>query len=86
MLNDCDPGLHICIVQSDRLIFKYAMGAWLQFVYMNKRTFSSNLLLLEFSFPSNFSFSILPTGKQTIYADVADGKLNEIKAGQSDAH
>ena len=42
------------------------MGAWLQFVYASKRTFSSNILLLEFSFPSNFSFSNPPTGTQTM--------------------
>ena len=64
MLNDGYPDLHFCIVQSDRLISKYVMGAWLQFVYVSKRTFSSNILSLEFSFPSNSSFPILPTGKQ----------------------
>ena len=65
VLNDRDLDPHICILQSDRLIFKYVIGAWLQFVYVSKRTFSSNILLLEFSFPSISSFSVLPTS-QTI--------------------
>ena len=63
---DRDPDPHICIMQSDRLVSKYVMSAGLQFVYISKRTFSSNSSLLEFSFPSNSSFSILPTGKQTM--------------------
>ena len=66
VLNDRDPYQHICIVQSDRHISKFVMGAWLQFVYVSKRTFSRNILLLEFSFPSKSSFSILPIGKQTM--------------------
>ena len=66
VLNDGDPYQHICIVQSDRHISKFVMGAWLQFVYVSKRTFSRNILLLEFSFPSKSSFSILPIGKQTM--------------------
>ena len=40
------------------------MGAWLQFVYVSKRTFSSNMLILEFSLFSNSLF--LPTGKHTV--------------------
>ena len=76
MLNDRDPDPYICIVQTDRLIFKYIIGAWLQFVYVSKRTFSSNILLRErfffvvfvfvFVFPLISSFSILPTGKHTM--------------------
>ena len=54
MLNDLDPDPHICIVQSDRLVSKCVMGAWLQFVYGSKRTFSSNLVLPEFPFPLEF--------------------------------
>ena len=46
MLNDHDLNPHICIVQSDHLISTYLMGAWLQFAYMSKRMFSSNILLL----------------------------------------
>ena len=38
--------------------------AGLQFVYMRRRMFTSNVLFLQFSPPSNSSFSILPTGKQ----------------------
>ena len=49
MLNDLDPNPHICMVQSDRLVSKYLMSTWLQFVYVSNRTFSSNILLLEFS-------------------------------------
>ena len=49
----------LTLLQSDRLIFKYVMSAWLQFVYVSKRTFSSSLLLLEFSLPSISSFSSL---------------------------
>ena len=30
------------------------MGAWLLFVYVSKRPFSSNILLLELSFPLEF--------------------------------
>ena len=72
------------MIATDRLIFKYVMGAWLQFVYVSKGTFSSNILLLEFSFSLISSFSSLPTGKQTI-CRWSGKKLNEIKAGQSDA-
>ena len=36
------------------------MGAWLQFVCVSKRTFSDNILLLEFSFPFEF-FILHPT-------------------------
>ena len=66
MLNDRDPDPRIWIVQSDRLVAKYVTDAWLQFVSVSKRTLSSNSLLLEFSFPSNSSFSILPAGRQTM--------------------
>ena len=41
--------------------------AWLQFVCMSERTFSGNILLLEFSSPSNCSFPILPAGKQMMH-------------------
>ena len=51
MLNNRDPGQHICIVLSDRLVSKYVMGAWLQFVYMSKKTFLSDIFLPDFSFP-----------------------------------
>ena len=44
VMNDRDPDLHVCIMQSDHLIFNYVMGAWLQFVYVSKRTFSSNIV------------------------------------------
>ena len=54
MLIDRDPAPHICIVQPDRLISNYLMGAWLQFVYVSKKTFSSNILLVEFFFPLDF--------------------------------
>ena len=53
MLNDRDRDQHICIVQSDRLIFKYVMSALLQFVYVSKRTSSSNILFLKFSYSAN---------------------------------
>ena len=66
MLNDHDPDPHICIAQFDRLVFKGIKGAWFQIVYVSERTFSSNILFLEFSFPSISSFSILLTGKQTM--------------------
>ena len=64
VLNDRDQDPYICIVQSDRLILKYVAGCWLKFVYVSKRTSSSNILLLDFSFPSISSFSVLPTEKQ----------------------
>ena len=83
MLNDRFPGPHICIVQSDRLIFKHEMGAWLQFVYVSKSTFSSNIFLLEFSFPSTSSSPLYQQGSRRC-TDGAE-KLNDIKAGQSDA-
>ena len=62
VLNDRDPDPFICIVQSDRLISKYVMGAWLQFVYLNKRPFSSNILLLVF-FSLEF-FTLHPTHRE----------------------
>ena len=42
MLNEHDPDTHTRIVQTDRLDSRYVMGAWLQLVYVSKRTFSSN--------------------------------------------
>ena len=63
VLNDRDPDPHIRVVQSDRLVSKYVMSAWLRFVCVNKRMFSSGILSLEFSFP--LEFSILSTGEQT---------------------
>ena len=54
VLNAWDPDPHICIVQSDRLLSKFVTGDWLQLVYMSKRTSSSNIFLLEFSFPLKF--------------------------------
>ena len=43
VLNNRDPGLHICIVQSDHLVFKYVLDTWLQFVYVIKKKFSGNI-------------------------------------------
>ena len=55
MRNDRDPDPHIRIVLSESLISKYVMDAWLQLVYVYKRTFSSNILLPEgFFFPLEF--------------------------------
>ena len=55
------------------------MGAWLQ------RTFSSNILLVEFSFPVEF-FILHSTNREADKrADGVERKLNEIEAGQSDA-
>ena len=54
MLNNNDPGPHICIVQSERLVSKCVMGAWFQFVDVGKKTFSTNSLLSEFFFPLEF--------------------------------
>ena len=55
MLNDGDPDPHFqCAVQFDRQVSKYVMGAWLQFVYVSKKAFSNNILLLEFSIPLEF--------------------------------
>ena len=51
LLNDHDPGSHIGVVQSDRLVSKSVTNAWLQFVYVSKLTFSSDILLQHFSFP-----------------------------------
>ena len=42
VLNEHDPDTHTRIVQTDRLDSRYVMGAWLQLVYVSKRTFSSN--------------------------------------------
>ena len=44
VLSDHDPDPYIHIVQSDHLIPKCVMGARLQLVYVNKRTFSSSIL------------------------------------------
>ena len=63
MLNDHDLNSHIRIVQSDHLVSKYVIGARLRFVYAGTRMFSSNILLLEFSFSSKSLFTV-PTGKQ----------------------
>ena len=52
MLNDRDTDPQV--VQSDRLVSKYVMGAWLQFVYVSERAFPSNILLLEYSFRLEF--------------------------------
>ena len=54
MLNNRDPGPHICAVQSNHHVSKYAMGAWLQFVCVSKRKCRANFFLLEFSFPLDF--------------------------------
>ena len=51
MLNDRDQDSHICVVQSDSLIFKHVTGACLQFVYVSKRTFSSKMLIQSLLFP-----------------------------------
>ena len=50
-MNDSDPNAVICIVQSDRLVSQHVMDARLQFVYVSKRMFSHQILLLQFSFP-----------------------------------
>ena len=83
MPNDRDPEPHMCTVQSDRLIFKDAMSAWLQFVYVNKRTFSSNILLLEVFFSTGIFHSPFYQQGSRRCADGAERKLNEIEAGQS---
>ena len=41
-------------MQSDRPISHYVMGAWLQFIYVSKRIFSSNVLLLRVFFSLDF--------------------------------
>ena len=51
VLIDRDQDPHICNVQYDCPVSQYVMGAWLQFVDVSKRTFSSSILLLEFLFP-----------------------------------
>ena len=51
--NDRHPDPHI--VQSDRLVSKYGMGAWLQFVYVSKRTVYKQHSVLEICFPIQFS-------------------------------
>ena len=61
------------------------MSVWLQFAYVNKRTFSSNISLLEFSFPFEFYILYSTIRKSRRSADGAERQLNEIKAGQSDA-
>ena len=69
LLNDHDPGSHIGVVQSDRLVSKSVTNAWLQFVYVSKRTFSSNILLQHFSFPLQF-FILHSTNKEADDAQV----------------
>ena len=81
MPNDPDPDPHICILQSDGLVSKYVLGAWLQFVDGNKRRYSRNILLLELSFPLEF-FILHFTNREE--DDRVERKLSEIKAGQSD--
>ena len=83
MRNGRDPEPHICIVQSDRLVSKYAVRACLQFVHTHKGTFSSNILLLQFSFHLDFVM-LLSTKREADDPDGAESKLNEIKAYQSD--
>ena len=56
VLKDRDPDPQIFILQSDRFIFEYVMGAWLQFVHVSKRTFAGKTLLPEFSFPHGLTF------------------------------
>ena len=85
MLNDRNPD-HLYCANSDRLIS--AIREWLQFDYVSKRTFSSNILLLEFSSLSKSSFSILPTGKQTKCRWIAawqeaNGMARKLKVDQS---
>ena len=65
VLSEPDPDPRIRIVQSDRLISQVCNVRSAP-VYVSNRTFSSNNFALEFSFPSNSSFPILPTGKQTM--------------------
>ena len=59
------------------------MRAWLQVAYVSKRTFSSNILLLQFSFHLDFVM-LLSTKREADDPDGAESKLNEIKAYQSD--
>ena len=47
-------GIHTCVKRNVTVLFPnklYVLGDWFQFVHVNKRTFSSNILLLEHSFP-----------------------------------
>ena len=54
MLNNRDAGPYICTEQSGHLVSKSLMGAWLQFVYVSKRTFSSKISPREFFFCLEF--------------------------------
>ena len=92
MLNDRDPELHICMVQSDSLISKYVMGAWLQCLYVSNRTFSRNILLLEFVVvvvvvlggSARILHSPFYQQGSRRCADGAERKSNETETGQSD--
>ena len=82
MLNNRDPGPHI-YVQSDRLVSRYVIGnAWLQFVYVSRRTFSSDIWLLHFSPPPPPEFFILHS---TVKLTICTWSEEEVEAGQSDA-
>ena len=90
VLNDRDPDPHISIVQSDRLISNYLMGAWLQFVYVSKtkkkkKTFSGKHFVTRVFFSPEFLHSPFYQLGSRRCADWAKRKLNEIEAGQPDA-
>ena len=79
VLNDRDPDPQIWIVQSDRFISKFILDAWLQFVYVSKTTFSSNILLIEFSFLRRILHSSFYRQGSRRCADWADRKLTNKK-------
>ena len=55
MLIESDPIPHICMRSVTALPpMQCGMGAWLQFVYVSKSTFSRSILLLEFPYPLDF--------------------------------
>ena len=77
--NDRHPDPHI--VQSDRLVSKYGMGAWLKSVHVSKTTFSTNILLPDFPFPLEFVI-LHSTNKEVDGPDGTETKLNETEADQ----
>ena len=83
MRNGRDPEPHICIVQSDRLVSKYAVRACLQFVHTHKGTFSGNILLLQFSFLLEFVI-LHSTNKEADDSDGVERKMDDLNADQSD--
>ena len=76
--NNRDPDSHVCIVQSDRFVSKYLMGAWLQCVSTRARQrFKETFYYQSFLYPWKSSFPSLPTGKQTMCR--LSGKEVELK-------